>query len=265
MRAKAPRTSIVRRPSQMSRSLRRGTFTEQPELNRGRGLLWATTVVAMLYAGLQTIGSLGSALVTLLAPTVSVALPVQEFWPKLKPSVHITDGPTAHVIGGGISSAEVSVSGLNTASRVWLAAGDVLVGITGVIIAASIAAMCLRLLRGGVLGNRVVRSLFLASGTLAVCGIAWQICYSIGDASASRQVLQVTGWSIADSERAGGISEIGWPGPSSSFQVQFWPLAIALALAAVGVALRHSTLLRHERDAAIQRARALRRDVDGLV
>src|SRR3954454_6501505 len=68
-----------------------------------------TLVLAAFYGALCVIGSVVGFVSTLMSPSVTMTVPVQEYWPGPLPGVTVMSGPTADVVGGGFSSAELSI------------------------------------------------------------------------------------------------------------------------------------------------------------
>lgn len=245
--------------------MKRRVFTPAPEIDRGRVLLRTTAGGAILYAAFSALGAIWLVAATLMSEAVTVDLPVATFWPSLKPSVQITDGPSAHVEAGGFDTAHVSVTGLDLGTRFWLAGGHALTGLTFALIGVVVAILCLRLLRGRPFDRTLSAAMFVTAMTVAVGGLAWQICFAVGESSASQQVLAITGWSINEADVPGGISEIGLPAPALSSYVDFWPIFVGVALAAVGIAFRYGGQLQREKERVLQSNARLRRDTEGLV
>ena len=220
-----------------------------------RAVFWLASfqVVAASVLALSAAGS------DLLADVVSVHLPSQSFWPALKPSVALDPAPVAMVVSGGFSSADVMVRGLGFDARIWLAIGNLAHGVIPVSIGICIALLAQRLLRGDPFDRRMSRAAFATASFVGAGGLIWQLCSGIGESLASAQVLAVTGWSIDDSDVVGDdLSAIGWPLPSVDVLVDSWPIAAALAIAAVGVAIRYGETVTADRA-------ALRRETEGLV
>jgi hypothetical protein len=132
-----------------------------------------------------------------------------------------------------------------------LAGGHGLQGVTMALIAGTIAVLCSRLLAGSPFRPVLSRSTTIAAVAIAAGGLAWQVCFELAGTRASAQVLTVTGWRAEESVMADPATDIGWPDPSFGFTLDFWPILLGLALAALAAAFRHG-----ER---------LQRDVEGLV
>lgn len=215
--------------------------------------------VAIAYAALTLVFTVITVVTTLVSDAVDVTIPVGTFWPEPHPGVTIDQGPTASVISGGFASADVTVSGLGTDARLLLAGGHTLQGLTFTVIAIVVALLCHRLLNGMAFRPVLSRSINVAAATIAAGGILWQVCFWIGGSIASTQVLTVTGWQSHESQAddLGALTPdfdpfaTGLPDPTFALSVEFWPLFLGLALAAVAAAFRYG-----ER---------LQRDTEGLV
>ncbi len=221
---------------------------------------------AALEAVIVAAFTLLSAGADLFAQTVLTSMPVQSFWPALKPSVELDPPPLASVAGGGFDVASASLTGLALDARIWLAAAHLFQGTMVVAIGIAIAALASRLLRGDPFGRVLSRTAFGTATAIGVGGILWQVCTGIGRLLVSAQVLTVTGWSIDDRDVVGdNMSEIGWPLPAQGFTVDFWPIGAALAIVAIGIAFRYGETLQADAERLQRRNLQLRSDTDGLV
>lgn len=222
-------------------------------------VLVAGRFLAFLYAGVALIGTIVNAIAMLLNDAVQVALPVQQFWPETYPWITLDPAPAASVVGGGFTTADVLVTGLETDARLLLAAGNAVQGLTFVVIAAVIALLCHRLLGGSPFRPLLARSMTWAAASITVGGIAWQVLLEIGGSLASRQVLQLTGWR-SDLPTSGMMDYVSsnfddfataLPEPSLGFTIEFWPLFLGLALAAVAIAFRYSERLQKDTEGLV--------------
>lgn len=214
-------------------------------------------VVAAAHACLTLVLTAVAVIVTLTAERVDVSVPVREFWPGIHPWVSDVQGPSAQVVGGGFVTAELAVAGLGMDARGFLAAGHALQGATIIVIAVTIALLCQRLLTGTAFSPALTRAVTVTGLAVTVGGILWQVCFAVGGSIASAQALTVTGWA---SDHPLGSDPLetdfdpfatGLPEPTVMAQLDFWPLLLGLALAAVGLAFR--------------RGERLQRDTEGLV
>ena len=220
-------------------------------------VLVVARVLAIVYAVIASIGTVVSVVTTLIGDTVAVSLPVGQFWPDVYPWITLDPAPAASVVGGGFTTADVSVAGLGMDARLLLAAGHALEGITFVLIAVVVALLCHRLLGGSPFRPLLARSFTLTAVAIAVGGIAWQFCYGIGGSIASHQVLEVTGsnGSVPSAEIGDylytALPGSGLPDPTLAVSVGFWPLLLGLALAAVAIAFRYSERLQRDTEGLI--------------
>lgn len=135
-----------------------GSASAPPRPLRLRVTYWG----AVLYALATAVGTLVIVAQAIWAQTVAVALPVSTFWPTAGSSVTI-NGPTASVVGGGFSSADLFLSGLHLDARLWLAAGHLVQGAVFVALGAAVAVLCSRLLRGDPFGPVLVALALVAT------------------------------------------------------------------------------------------------------
>lgn len=189
--------------------------------------------------------------------SVSVALPVMSFWPRLPAGERIVAGTTATVTGGGFTSATVDASGLDTATRAWLAGSTLLQGITVIVIAAVVAALCSTMLRRDPFQPSIARGVRITGITVIVGGLGWQICSAVAGSLASAQVLHFSAAELApavkpDARSLGELTTIvGFPQPGTAFQVEFWPIWVGLALLALSAVFRYGTQLKRDSDGLV--------------
>jgi hypothetical protein len=197
-----------------------------------------TGIGAIAYGALAAIGTLWSVIATLTATQVPVSLPVRTFWPEPNPGVSDIGGPTAEVVAGGFSVADVELTGLDLPARAFLAAGTIVEGAVFVLLAVVVAMLCRQLLRDAPFGGAVTTALTAAGVTLGIGGIVWQILNAIGRTLASDQALRIDSWASDAASSAGDAVEHGLPEPTYAVTIEFWPIFIALALLAVAAAFR---------------------------
>lgn len=233
---------------------------ESLSVSPGRLRLRITLTGAILYAAGTAVSTLATIGSIFLARSVRLTVPVSTFWPKLLPSVQIEQGGSAHVTGGGFRAADVAVSGLSMTAKLWLASGHLLQGCTYVIIGLAIAGLCYRMLRDDPFRAAVSSAVSVTSVSILVGGLGWQLCFGVAGVLASGEVLNLTSWSIENTDVVGhDIHALGWPSSTtSSFTIEFWPIYLALALAAVGGVFRYGEKLEREKE-------RLQREAAGLV
>src|SRR5690554_5120310 len=198
--------------------------------------LTVTRFIVVAYAALTLVFTVISVVATLISEAVEVSIPVTRFWPEPYPWVTIEQGPSASVTDGGFFLADITAVGLGMDVRLLLAAGHALQGLTLTVIAVAVALLCHRLLNGKAFRPVLSRTVNVAAIAIAAGGLLWQVCFWIGGSIASAQVLSVTGWT-SDDPRAQDPSfdpfATGLPEPTFAMTVDFWPLFLGLALAAV--------------------------------
>lgn len=242
-------------------------LSSAPDIPGDRLGLRITQIGAALYAAITAIGTIVTVAGVFVSDVVQVNMPVATFWPKLLPSVHITEGPTARVTGGGFESAQVTVAGLGMDTKLWLASGHLVHGLTYVVLGITIALLCSRLLGGNPFRHTVSKAFSFAAAAVAMGGLGWQVCFAVGGWKASLQTLTITAWNINDRDVGanGALDEVGWPHPGGGLTVDFWPVFIALALVAVAVAFRYGERLQVEKARLVHERTQLQRDTEGLV
>jgi hypothetical protein len=114
---------------------------------RGFGVVLLTRVIAWISIAGVALYTVSTVVSDLTSRSISLRLPVYEFWPTLPAGATIISGPTAEVTGGGFTSAEVYVSGLDTAARAWLAGSSLLQGATIIMIAIVVVTLSSTILR----------------------------------------------------------------------------------------------------------------------
>lgn len=205
---------------------------------RDSSVLRVTMVGAIVYAALVTVGTLWSIVSTVVAPQVDVSLPVSSFWPEPRPGVFDITGPTAEVVAGGFTVADVRVEGLDLPARLFLAGGTLVEGAVFVLLATVVAMLCRQLRSDAPFASSVTTALTGAGITLGIGGIVWQVLNAIGDFLASEQTLRIDGWASSTAVEPSDALAHGLPEPSLAASIEFWPIFIGLALVAVAAAFR---------------------------
>lgn len=208
-------------------------------------------VGALVYGAVALVATAVAVIGQLTSDVVEVALPTQAFWPWVPEDVEIVrPGGAATIVGGGFSEALVSLEGLSMNARVLLALGSLTQGLTQLAVTAAVYLLARRLLEGEPFQPVLSRAVMVAAVALVVGGILWQVCFSIGESLAAREALTIEGWSYPDSL---GLEDpaLLLPQPTFGLTIEFWPIFIGLALAAVAAAFR--------------RGERLQRDTRGLV
>jgi hypothetical protein len=99
-----------------------------------------------------------------------------------------------------------------------------------------------RLLAGEPFGPALSRAVMVAAVALVVGGIAWQLCFGIGQSIAASEALAITGWSWDGALFIEDPTSL-LPVPRLAVMVEFWPIFIGMALAAVAAAFRQGEKL----------------------
>ena len=211
-----------------------------------------TRVLAILYTLVATIGTTITVLQTLLSSRVAVSMPVRQFWPSLPSTVKV-QGESAHVADGGFTTAHVDVTGLDGAARTWLAAGELVQGLTMVLVGAVVVILCTSVIRQDPFRPVLLRGITLSALAILFGGLVWQICGVVGGSLASNEVLGVNAWSLDTAEvHWDDIHDlIGLPEATQDWNIDFWPLWIGLSLLAVSAVFRYGQRLQKETDGLI--------------
>jgi hypothetical protein len=201
-----------------------------------------TLGLAAFYAGLCVISAVVGFLSTLMSPAVRMAVPVQQYWPLPLPGLTVTDGPTAPVVDGGFTTAELALENLSPATRILWASGQSLGTLVPAAIAGLIALACFQLLRGAAFAPVVARAAMITAAVVLVGGFGAQILSDVAGSMASREALEITA-----AEFSGYPDEFDvltfLPQPALAVSVDFWPIGAALGFAALASVFRFGTRL----------------------
>jgi hypothetical protein len=249
---RATRATRVRAAARTAAAAFGPNYRQARDEARGFGVVLLTRVLAWISIASVALYTVSTVISDFTSRSISVSLPVNEFWPTLPAGATITGGPTALVTSGGFSSAEVFVSGLDTAARAWLAGSSLLQGATVIMIAVVVVTLSSTILRNDPFQPAVARGIRLLGVTVIGGGLGWQICSGMGESLASSQVLQLGSAELKNVITWDNINTIiGFPQPTPHIQVDFWPIGVGLVMLVLAAAFRYG-----ER---------LRRDTDGLV
>jgi hypothetical protein len=197
--------------------------------------IWvAVVVLGVFFTAIQWIWSE--------APEVR-AIPVSVAWPTMLPCWS-GDEPapagTATLACAGVDTAWASVAGLDAGLRIMLGLGDSLTLLVTAVPGVLIASFAQRASDGPVFATRTSRRLMACAVFVLVAGSAGSVLTQVGSALTAQLVLPASGSGAAVT----AASTVGFDPP-------YWPLGVALGLAALSVVFR-------------QGAR-LQRDTEGLV
>lgn len=238
-------------------------FDERMPATPRPAVLVFTRLGATAAAGIAAVTAVGLVVQSLAAQAVSVTIPVQTFWPGVYPWVRVQEGPTATVTGGGFTSADVMIEGLDAGTRLLLAGGHALQGATIAVLAAAVAVLAHRLLAHEPFRPIVARGFIVGAIALMVGGIGWQFCFGAAGYQAAEQALRVTAWSSEQISFAGStLGEVagdgavpfgtfdplatGLPQPAFEPTIELWPIFLGLALLAVAAAFRQSERMQRD-------------------
>jgi len=220
-----------------------------PEATEGHKVAKVTRIVALLVAATCAFGGLSNTFATLWGPDVTVQLPVTQFWPAIPAGVDIQT-PLATVVAGGFTQAAVSVNGLDTFARLWLAGAALLQALVGVTVGLIIARLCMAVLNKTLFGAKLIRGIRQVAGVVLLGGLGWQACQIVGGTLASQQVLGASGWSIDQATVGAGWSDLhqimGLPSVVTSWEVNFWPVGVALAIFVLAELFRQGSKVQQE-------------------
>lgn len=220
-------------------------------------VLVVTRFLALIWGGITAVATIIHVAMALLGDVVRVTIPVTPFWPEPYPWITISDPIPAAVVGGGFARADLDVTGLGLDARLWLAGGHLVTGATVVLLALVVALVSHRMLERSPFQPVVARALMISAGTVALGGMAAQLCFGMGGSLASFQVLSRTGWSaqLPTEEIADYLFDhlegTGLPEAGLSISLDFWPVMVGLALAAVSIAFRHGSRLQHDTEGLV--------------
>jgi hypothetical protein len=216
-----------------------------------------TLTIAASWAAASVLGGAITVLVTLLSPTVTIDVPVREFWPELPDTVQF-EGTTATRDGGGFTTASLSITGLSTGARVLWATSHALGVLVPATVAALIAVACFQLLAGRTFAPVVSRMTMITAAVVAFGASAAEVVGGMAGSLASAELFDYTGarWD----EIAGVESPLDSWLPHSTIGITFsiWPIAAGLAFLALAGVLRYGSALQ-------QQTTALQRETEGLV
>ncbi|THJ66936.1 hypothetical protein E8P82_05585 [Arthrobacter echini] len=181
--------------------------------------------------------------VVLLDRPQQIELPVVSFWPQIPEQITVSEGPTAEVVEGGFTHAEVLVSGLGNGVKFWLAVGHLTRGTTAVLIGLAVLHLASSPDRTGVFRPAVSRAVTVAGVAIMVGGIVWQVAFSIAGSIASQETLRYTSWR-SEGEVPPTVTESFPPSPlgiapTPDITVEFWPVFVGVAVLAVAATLRY--------------------------
>jgi hypothetical protein len=162
-------------------------------------------------------------------------VPVVAPWPQALPCSQPEPTDTGGLQCASLPVANLTIRGLSTAPRVFLALGQ----LGGIILflapAAVIGFICFQTLRGRPFSRVAGRALLVAAGVVLVVGIGTDLALGLARGLVASEALPSTGPGVT----APGVY---------SLTVQMWPIGAALALAAIAAVFRYGSRLQRETD-----------------
>lgn len=206
---------------------------------------WGAIIYAAIVGVFIVIGVVGT-----LVGDVTIDVPVKEFWPALDPRITIEATESASVVSGGFTTATLTIAGLDLTTRILLAVETVLGGGMSLAIALAVIFACRSVEGGRPFTSALPKVTTIAAIAVAIGGIGSQLVGGIAASMAANQALFVSAWSA---ENVGIDEEIvlGLPEPAVMINVDLWPIAIFVVLAALAALFSYG-----ER---------MQRDTEGLV
>ncbi|MGV8886375.1 MAG: hypothetical protein ACOH1T_12430 [Microbacteriaceae bacterium] len=200
---------------------------------------WGAWIYAVVVA-VVTLAAVASALFG----DVTMNIPVQQFWPE--PDSRFTIEPTdATVVGGGFTTATVTLAGLDVPTRILAALGTLLSGGMFVTIAVAIAIVCRPAGANRRFTPDLARATTVAAVAIAIGGIASQVVTGIAASMASQQALFISSWSAVN-VGANEEPELGLPEPTFLVQLDFWPILLCVVVAALAAHFRAAERLQRD-------------------
>ena len=215
-----------------------------------------TWLVAVIWAVVSAGFTIYAVLIDLLSSSIPAPLDVAPFWLKVNPSQEL-DHIHATVTGGGYDHATFMISGLGMDARLWYASANLIFGASSCVLAITIVLLCNRVRRGDPFDRNVPRAFTVSGFTVLIGGILWQVFNQIAGLRVIEETFHAYGYSYDTAHS--GIHEggPGWPSGSNNFQIDFWPIAVALGLFAIGVVFRYGAQLSRERAALADEVKGL--------
>ena len=204
-----------------------------------------TLVVAAFYSAMCVLGVVVGFVSTMMTPAVTMTVPVQQYWPLPMPGVEVTAGPTAEVIGGGFTAAQLTLENLSPTVRILWASGQALGTLVPAVVAALIALVCFQLLRGAAFAPVVARAAILTAGVVLVGGLGTQLLCDIAGSMASSEALNVVAAEWTGYPDDWDI-HTALPQPTVGISVDFWPIGAALGFAALAAVFRYGGILQRD-------------------
>lgn len=209
-----------------------------------------TLVIAASWALVSTIGAIAVTISTAVSEYITIRVPVRQFWPQPPLGVSF-ETADSQIMGGGFTFAELTMADLGGWVRALWALGQGLGWLVPGAVAALVAITCFQLLKGSPFAPVVARMSTITAIVVLVGGIAGQLSRDIAGFLAGRELGSTSVvWESEDLFDAAPL-EHWWPQFDLNITMPWWPIAAALAFAALAAIVRYGT--------------QLQRDTEGLV
>jgi hypothetical protein len=229
----------------------------EPRLVGRRGALWFTSAIAALYALVATVITIVTVIQDFAGGSIQIASPIRTIPLRLNPTMKL-DGVNAAVGGGGFDHATLDLSGLSIGTRSLLAAGQVTGAAIWILIAIALVLLCNRIALGNPFGALITRALTVSAFAVLIGGFASEVCLQLAQSSAIKEAFGITSGQWTNTAPGVTPTSAYWPSASTGFDIDFWPLGLALGLFALAVVFRYGQSIERDRS-------ALREEVRGLV
>jgi hypothetical protein len=216
-----------------------------------------TFVIAVLYSAVIGVATLISVGTDLASNSLEVSLPLQGIPLHVNSTVKL-DGMIATLTGGpGFDHATLDFAGLALDARLWLAAGHLAAGATFITIGITLALLCRRVGLGDPFSGLISKSLSVTGTIVLIGGLVWQVCLQV-----SQRVVLAEAFPRASGQWRTNVKGVTpdsayWPNASDSFNFDFWPIGIGLALFALAAVFRYGQKLERERAALLDEVKGL--------
>ncbi|HEV7951681.1 MAG TPA: hypothetical protein VGP24_18110 [Glaciihabitans sp.] len=233
----------------------------EPTLKRSgwNPLRW-TYLISLLWIASVALGTIVGVVSTLASESgIAVRIPVGHYFSPGDIYMENPEHSGAQILSGGFTQAEVSISGLDMAARLWIAGGFLVQGVTFILIGIAIASLCSRVISGAPFHAAMTRTVRVTAIAIAAGGMAWQVLSAVGSTMAAQQTLASVTWTFpGDVSPVDGSRYLGPPIPAGLSTIELWPVWVGIALFVLAAAFQYGDKLQRETE-------RLRRDTTGLI
>ncbi len=211
----------------------------------GAGWVRLAELAAWLTIGVAALNAVVSVGYSLIGNITTFQVAVESRVPEVRLPGLTIDPPSALITSGGVDRATLTVTGLGWAGRLLLASETLLQTAVTIVIALMVLRLA-RNVRAGRPFNGLNRAVITSAVVLFLGAGLWSVVGGIGSYIAGREALEIHGMSANEGtigaelfpETTRDLSYYGWPSPTLSIVVPFWPLGIAVALVLLSLAFR---------------------------